>query len=281
MRIALAQLAPELGELERNLATGVDTVRSAAADGADLVVFPELFLTGAYVQEVDRDLAIAIDDPPLRELGAAGGESTAVGVGFMRYGRRANYYNSFCYLEGDRSVYCQQKAYLATYDIFEEAKVFSPGGSIRAFGTRLGRMGALICNDAWQPPYVFMAVQDGAQVLLIPANSGESRFDSIANTQRYWRQITAFYAALFQCYVVFVNRVGSERGMNYWGCSHVLDPWGEVVAEAPAHEETVLRVDIDLSQVRRRRRQVPFLKESRIGLLTREFNRLNATVDDD
>jgi predicted amidohydrolase len=281
MRIVLAQLAPELGELEANLEQGITTVSAAAANDADLVVFPELYLTGANVGSVERDLGLPLYSQPIRDLGAAGGERTAVGVGFVRSGRRANYYNSFAYLEGEHVVHCHQKAYLPTYDIFEEGKVFTPGSSISAFNTRLGRVAALVCNDAWQPPFVFLAVQDGAQVLLVPANSAESSFDSIADTRSYWRQITSFYALLFQCYVVFVNRVGTEGGMRYWGSSHVLDPWGRIVAEAPMYQETVLTVDIDLAQVHRRRRQVPFLKESRIGLLAREFARLNATVDDD
>lgn len=281
MRIALAQLAPVLGDIEANVAQAVATVSAAAGDGTDLVLFPELFLTGAHVGEVEADLALALDDQPLRDLGAAGGDTTSVGVGFVRYGRRANFYNSYAYLERGQVVHCQQKAYLVNYDIFEEGKVFSQGSSIRAYDTRFGRMATLVCNDAWQPPYVFLAVQDGAQVLVIPANSGESSFDAIADTRAYWRQITSFYAALFQCYVVFVNRAGAEHGFRYWGSSHVLDPWGRVVAEAPMYDETVLTVDIDLGLVRRRRREVPFLKESRIGLLTREFNRLNATVDDD
>ncbi len=96
----------------------------------------------------------------------------------------------------------------------------------RAFDSAAGRMSILACNDAWQPPLVFVAVQDGVQVLLVPSDSGESTFDTVADTRAYWRQITRFHASMFQCYVVCVNRLGGEAGIHYWGGSHVVGPWG-------------------------------------------------------
>lgn len=81
--------------------------------------------------------------------------------------------------------------------------------------------------------------------------------------------------------MVFVNRVGGEAGIHYWGGSHVVDPWGQVVQEAPLHEEAQVAVDLDLAQVRRRRRQAPFLKESRLELLAKEMNRLVNEADDE
>jgi predicted amidohydrolase len=78
---------------------------------------------------------------------------------------------------------------------------------------------------------------------------------------------------MYQSYVVFVNRVGSEEDLHFWGGSHVVDPWGEVIGEAE-DGETVLLVDIDFGQVRRRRREVPLVREARLALLEREIHRL-------
>ena len=96
------------------------------------------------------------------------------------------------------------------------------------------------------------------------------RYDSRA----YWRGITEFYGRMYQCYVVFVNLVGEEGHLHFWGGSHVANPWGEVTAEAREFEEQVLIVDIDLSEVRRRRRSIPLVREARLGLIQREVNRL-------
>jgi predicted amidohydrolase len=167
-----------------------------------------------------------------------------------------------------------RKLYLPTYDIFEERKFFSPGQSMRAYDTRHGRMATLICNDAWQPHLTFLAVQDGAGVLLVPTNSAQSRFPERYDSETYWRDITVFYARMFQSFVIFVNRVGDEAGLQFWGGSHVVDPWGRIVAAAPEGEEALLTLDIDLGAVRRRRREVPLVREARLGLLAREANRL-------
>jgi predicted amidohydrolase len=136
-------------------------------------------------------------------------------------------------------------------------------------------MAILICNDAWQTFLPFIAVQDGAQVLIIPADSGSyPSYPELLDTRHYWRGITRFYARMLESYVIFVNRVGKQDNLVFWGYSHVVDPWGTVVAEAPLHEEALITADIDLSNVRRRRREVPLVKEARLALLAREVNRL-------
>ena len=132
----------------------------------------------------------------------------------------------------------------------------------------------MICNDAWQPCLPFIAVQDGAQVLIIPANSGAYPYLELLDTREYWRDITRFYARMLESYVIFVNRVGEEEGLVFLGYSHVVDPWGRVVVEGPANEEAVITADIDLDNVRRRRREVPLVKEARLALLSKELNRL-------
>ncbi|MEA2181131.1 MAG: omega-amidase, partial [Solirubrobacteraceae bacterium] len=84
-----------------------------------------------------------------------------------------------------------------------------------------------------------------------------------------------FYARMFQCYVVFVNRVGDEgEHLRFWGGSHIVDPWGKIVTALPEGEEAVRTAEIDLSMVRKRRREVPLVREARLGLLAREANRL-------
>jgi predicted amidohydrolase len=79
---------------------------------------------------------------------------------------------------------------------------------------------------------------------------------------------------MFQLYVIFVNRVGTEESLRFWGGSHVVDPWGQVIAEADEDREDLLTIDIDLSLVRRRRREIPLVREGRLGLLRREIDRL-------
>jgi predicted amidohydrolase len=274
MRVALAQIDSILGDTEENLRRSKEVVAEAKDRDTDLTVFPELSLSGYALGELGDDVPIEAHSKPISSLAEAAGEMAVV-VGFCEEGRGFHTYNSAAYLEGGSIRHLHRKLYLPNYRIYEERKHYNPGQSMRAFDTRFGRMAMLICNDAWQTFLPFIAVQDGAQVLIIPADSGSyPSYPELLDTRDYWRGITRFYARMLECYVVFVNRVGKQDNLVFWGYSHVVDPWGTVVAEGPLHEEALITVDIDLGNVRRRRREVPLVKEARLALLARELNRL-------
>jgi predicted amidohydrolase len=273
MQVALAQIDCVLGDTDENLRKAKEVVAMARERGVDLIVFPELSLSGYALGELDDDVAIEADSKPISSLAEDAGEMAVV-VGFCEEGRGFHTYNSAAYLEGGTIRHLHRKLYLPNYRIYEERKHYNPGQSMRAFDTRLGRMAILICNDAWQPFLPFIAVQDGAQVLIIPADSGSYPYPELLDTKDYWRGITRFYARMLESYVIFVNRVGKQDEIVFWGYSHVVDPWGTVVAEGPLHEEALITADIDLGDVRRRRREVPLVKEARLALLARELNRL-------
>jgi len=273
VRVALAQIECILGDVDENLRRAKEVVGEAKDRGADLVVFPELSLAGYALGELSNEVAIEAESKPIISLAEEAGE-TAVVVGFCEEGRGFHLYNSVAYLEGGSLLHVHRKLYLPNYRIYEERKHYNPGQSMRAFDTSLGRMAMLICNDAWQPFLPFIAVQDGAQVLIIPANSGLYPYPELLDTKEYWRDITRFYARMLESYVVFVNRVGEEGDLTFLGYSHVVDPWGRVVAEGPGREEALITADIDLGNVRRRRREVPLVKEARLALLSKELNRL-------
>jgi predicted amidohydrolase len=273
VRITLAQTSSVLGDVDANLDRAADLIRRARDDGADLVVFPELFLTGYSLGVVDVDTSISGVDERLLAL-AEVAPGTDVLIGFHEDGLGVHNYNAAGYYDVAGRRHCHRKLFLPTYDIFEERKFFSPGQSMRAYETRHGRVATLICNDAWQAQIGFLAVQDGARVLYIPTNSAQSRFPERYDSETYWRDITVFYARMFQCFVVFVNRVGDEPGLRFWGGSHVVDPWGFIICQAPNHEEALISVDIDLGAVRRRRYEVPLVREARLALVAREAHRL-------
>ena len=273
MRIALGQVDCSLGDIDANVERAAAVLTAARADDADVVVFPELNLSGYSLGSIEDDLAMELDDPRIGRLATEAGQMGVL-IGLAEAGAGPHTYNSAAYLEGGRLAHVHRKLYLPTYDVFEERKHFSPGQQLRAFSTSHARTAILTCNDAWQPQLAFVAVQDGARVLLVPASSAQSRFPQHYDSPSYWHDITRFYARMFQVFVVFVNRVGAEGQMRFWGGSHVVDPWGEVVAQAPLDDEALVVVDVDLARVRRRRREVPLVKEARLGMVLREMQRL-------
>ena len=276
MRITLAQIDSRPGELSANIERAERVIAEAVNDGTDLVVFPELSLSGYSIGELEEDVSIPPDDERIAQL-AKETKGAGVLLGFAEaQAHGLHTYNSAAYWENGLLVHLHRKLYLPNYATFEERKHFLPGQTSRAYPVMGGRHRAatLVCNDAWQPQLAFLAAQDGALILLVPACSAQSMFPERYDSRTYWRNITRFYGRMFQLYVVFVNRVGTEGALRFWGGSHIVDPWGEVIAEADESREHVLTTDIDLSLVRRRRRDIPLVREARLGLLRREIDRL-------
>jgi predicted amidohydrolase len=271
VRVVLAQIDCALGDVAANARAARETL--ATAPDARLVVFPELTLTGYRLASVAGDVSLPAGDPEIAGLGADA--DAAFVLGFAEAGA-LHTYNSAAYVEAGAVRHVHRKLFLPTYDIWEERKHFTAGARMRAFDTRFGRMAILLCADAWQPALAALAVQDGARVLVVPAASTARR----AYIEDTWHDITRFYARTLQCFVVFVNRVGEEPGLRFWGGSHVYAPGGALVAQAPRGEPALVRVDLDLDAVRRVRRDMPLVKEARLALLSRELERLVADGGD-
>ncbi|AXK35816.1 amidohydrolase [Streptomyces armeniacus] len=270
MRIALAQLDCVLGDVQANVDKARSAVKEAAGRRADVVIFPELSLHGYALGSVPGDESISTEDVRLAELSGYGPD---VLVGLYEDGRLRRY-NAASYVASGTVLHTHRKLYLPNYLDWEERKHFSPGHALRAFPTPHARAATLICNDAWQPVLPWLAAQDGAEILFVPTNSAAGMAPGAIDTAVYWQDLLLNIARLQQCWVVFVNRVGEEGKASFWGGSRVLDPWGTVVAEAPRDAEALTVVDVDVSAVRRRRREMPLLEEPRFGLVSREVGRL-------
>ncbi len=266
MRVALAQSDCVLGDVDANLAAAAATVRAAADQGADIVVFPELALHGYALAQVPPGQTLRADDPRLLALSEIGPD---VLIGFHENGGMRRY-NSAAYLGAGSLRHLHRKLFLPTYGSWEERKHVSPGQALRAFDTAHGRFATLICADAWQPVVPWLAVQDGAEVLLVTACSASGTMD----TQSYWDDLLRTAARLLQCWVLFVNRVGVESDVEFWGGSRVFDPGGHLVAKCPLKEPDLLLVEIDVALGRSARHTYSLLSEARLGVIAREVRRL-------
>lgn len=277
MKVGLAQIYPRLGDLEANLQKHLDVIDEAAARGADLVVFPELSLTGYVLQDLTYEVAIqpAPDHPILRPLLEASHRLDVV-VGFVEMDKRGRYYTAGAYLSGGRLLHRHRKVYLPTYGMFDEGRDMAPGDQVRAFNTRFGRFGLLICEDFWHvgPPYLLWL--DGAEVLILTSAS-PGRGLGVAGklgSARWVELVNQAYASLFTVFVIHVNRAGFEDGQNFWGGSTIFDPNGDLVVQGPYFDEALVLASIDLDQIRRTRVRLPLLRDERPILVFRELQRI-------
>jgi NAD+ synthase (glutamine-hydrolysing) len=277
--LGLAQIAPKLGDVPANLEHHLGLIEDAAAGDVELLIFPELSLTGYNLQDLVYEVAAhpTADDPAFGPLLVASREQDIdLLVGFVEEDRRNRFYISQAYLSGGEVLHVHRKVYLPTYTLFDEGRYFAWGDSVQTFETRFGRLGVLICEDFWHasPPYLLWL--DGADVLLLTSASPGRGLDNSdqLRSARWVELVNRAYASLFTDFVVHCNRVGFEDGLNFWGGSSIADPDGEFVARGPYFEETLLVHTIDLNQLHRTRSRLPLLRDERTGLLTRELSRI-------
>ncbi len=280
VRIALAQVAPRLGDLEANLARHAELIDEARGSGAGLVVFPELGLTGYLLQDLAADVAMRLDDPRLASLAEAT-RGLSVVVSFVEESADHRLFIAAALLEDGELRHVHRKVHLPTYGMFDERRFFAPGDTLRAVPSRLGAgLGLAVCEDFWHLSTPQVLALDGAQ-LLVNVSSSPGR--DLARTHEVglgtatsWRTLMRTYAQLTTSFVVFCNRVGVDESLSFWGGSEVIAPTGAAVFSAPMFDEGLFCVDIDLADVRRERIALPLLRDERPELVAREWRRLIA-----
>lgn len=276
-KLALAQINTQLGNITANLDKHLKFVDQAADAGADLLIFPELSLTGYLLQDLVPQVAIrpSKQDPIFSKLLQASQKLDLV-VGFVQEDERNRFFIASAYLSEGEVVHVHQKIYLPTYGLFDEGRFFAWGDCVRAFDTRFGRFGMLVCEDFWHASIPYLLWQDGADVLIFcSASPGRGLSDEPqVDSARWVDHINRAYASLFTTFVAHTNRVGYEDGLHFWGGAMVYDPNGDVLARAPQCEETLLFCEIDLNQLHRTRTRLPLLRDERTALVQRELSRI-------
>ncbi|HET7182877.1 MAG TPA: nitrilase-related carbon-nitrogen hydrolase [Candidatus Limnocylindrales bacterium] len=281
LRIALAQVAPRLGDLEANLARHHALIREARAGGAGLVVFPELGLTGYLLQDLAAEVAMRLDDPRLAGLAGETANGLSAVVSFVEESGDHRLFIAAALLEDGEIRHVHRKVYLPTYGQFDERRFFAPGDTMRATPSRLGiGIGLAVCEDFWHLQTPQLLALDGAQIL-INVSSSPGRDLAASNevglgTATSWRTLMRTYAQLTTSYVVFVNRVGVDESMTFWGGSEVISPSGAPVFSAPFFDDDLYFVDLRLEDIRRERVSLPLLRDERLELQARELGRIVA-----
>jgi predicted amidohydrolase len=261
-RIALAQISSVLGDVGRNVELHVKWVERAIQRGADAIIFPELSLTGYTLRDLNFECAIGMDTSAITPLKKLSKKITII-CGAVEADERGAVYNAALLFEDGEVKHTHRKVYPPTYGIFEEGRYFTSGKAADAFTSdRLGRVGLLVCEDLWHPALPYVEALDGAQLIVTIAasptrlGSGESRNGSTAHEPENYtinREHHAAYARLLGCYIAFVNRVGVEDGVNFWGGSELVAPSGETIVRGAFFEEDLIVVEIDPEQVRQAR----------------------------
>jgi len=276
IRIAIAQINPKLGDLAANLSLYEDRVARAAQAGAELLLFPELSLTGYFLRDTVPSVALTADSPEMKRLKDLSRALPFV-AGLVEESADHRFFNAAIYFENGEARHTHRKVYLPTYGMFDEQRYFARGNRIRTFDSKFGRLALLICEDLWHPSTIHVAALDGALAVFCPSASplrgivdGQKQDDNA----RYWEMINRAYAETYSLFMIYGNRCGFEDGVGFWGGSEIVDPFGERIAKAKYYDEDFLVAEIALESVRRKRTISPLLRDEDIDLTINELTRI-------
>lgn len=275
--IALAQIKPKLGCIADNLSLIEEKTALAIHEKADLIVFPELALTGYFLKDLVPDVALSLDSPQialLRKLSA----DIAIAVGFVESTADYRFYNSAVFLDKGEIVHLHRKVYLPTYGLFDEQRYLARGDRFRAFDSRFGRLGLLICEDLWHLSAPYILAMDGATTLICLSSSpgrGLTDNEQLGSTSA-WQRLTATTATFLNARVLYCNRVGYEDGINFWGGSEAVAPCGTAIARGKMLEEDLVFATLKEGELRRERILSPLMRDENLALTIRELQLIAA-----
>ena len=267
VRIGIAQMTPTLGDLAANLDTLERFVDRAVDERVDLLVTPELALTGYPVSSWYSTASIDAGSPDLGRLEELSRRVPLI-VGLIEETEEAEFFNSAVYLSDGQVRHLHRKIYLPTYREFDERRWFMAGWAVSAFDTPWCRMGMLICGDAWHLGLPYLLAHDGADVIVVLAASAVTGLTRTISTRDAWERMNRSYALTLSNFVVFSNVVGTIGGLEFWGGSHVVLPDGSMLAQAGFQQEELLVATLELGRLREQRLILPFRRDDSLGLTT-------------
>lgn len=283
-RVSIQQTNPRLGDVRANLADHLARIEAADREGAELVLFPELSLTGYFLKDQVSEVALDIEAPAIAQL-VEKSKRVSIAVGFVEKTREGRFTNSLAFLEAGAVLGVHRKVHLVAYGLFDEARDFAAGDSFRIIESKLGRFGPLVCEDSWHAPSAYLHFMNDADALLVasasplrgvasaaPSRGGAVRGSGLAS-QRAWEILLRATALTYRTWVLFASRVGWEDGVGFGGESAVIDPFGDVAARIEMLETGSLVSRIDDATLRRARVEAPLRRDEKPWILASELAR--------
>jgi predicted amidohydrolase len=287
MKIALAQISPVLGNIKKNLKLHLDLIKRATAEKVDLIIFPELSLTGYSLKDLAADIAIKPKDSAAfsQLLDASSSIDLVFGFPEDRETNPGIIYNSAAYLSKKRCLHLHRKVFLPTSGMFEEGRFFASGREIRSFETNFARSGLLICRDFLHYCSSYCLFASGAGLIITISAApgrGVSKTDAQSfETSQMWELMGQAVSFFSSAITIYCNRVGIEEGAVFAGGSYVYSPYGKLVIRLPYLEEDFTVLELDLNEITQARRSWPFRRDDRPEVIWRSLERIIRKEDED
>lgn len=260
MRIALAQISCKRGNKKENIQKMIKYVERAKENNADLIIFPELSITGYVLRDLIYELAeIVPDGTSTKELEKVAKQNKIYIVfGLPEKSEKAEavIYNTAVLVGPEGYIGKYRKMHLPTHSVFEEKRYFRLGYEISVFETEIGRIGLMICYDIFFPEVARLLKLKGAQLITCISASPSVR-------KTFFEILTAARAIENNSFLAYVNLVGVENGLEFWGGSRLISPSGNIITKAEYDKEDFILGEINLKDTRHVETFVPVLKDLR------------------
>ncbi|MGR5143011.1 nitrilase-related carbon-nitrogen hydrolase [Photobacterium sp. DNB23_23_1] len=261
LHVGIAQIAPVLGDVEANLEKHLSYIKQASEQGIEVLLFPELSLTGYSLREKTLDVAMGTDHRLLKKLGEAAGDMV-VSAGFIEEDQAGEFYNAQVMVKNGQLLHVHRKLNLPNYGGLEEAKWYSKGQALELCEPIVGwPMHTLICADLWNPALPHLAMLDKPALMLAPVNSAADIVSDEFSNPQGWKTNTDFISMTYGVPLLMANSCALEGNSRFWGGSRILDAFGNCLAEAGG-EETLISAKVSIKDTREARFQLPTIRDA-------------------
>lgn len=262
IRIALAQINSKRQSKKENLQKIEEFTKKARNQAADLIVFPELSLTGYVMRDQVYEQAETIPGPSTRiieSISRRNGIAIVFGMPELSKKAKATIFNTAAFVGTRGLIGKYRKMYLPTHSVFEEKRYFRPGHQTVTLNTALGNIGLCICYDLFFPEVCRLTRLKGAQLIVVISASPAVR-------KNYFEVLTTARALENTAFLAYVNMVGVEDGLQFWGGSRLIGPTGDLLAIAKYDQEDLVVCDLNYNDIRTAEPSIPTLRDLRTEL---------------
>ena len=259
IKLALGQISCKRGDKKENIKKMEEVTNKAKKQGADLIIFPELSLTGYVVRDQIYELAETIPGPSVKAIEGIARKVNAYiifGMPELSEKTKATLYNAAVLVGPEGFIGKYRKMYLPTHSVFEEKRYFRAGYHATAFETKIGKIGLIVCYDIFFPEVSRLTRLKGAQLIVCISASPAVR-------RAFFEALTVARAIENTAFLAYVNLVGIEDGLQFWGGSRLVGPNGKVLAQAKYDEEDIVMCDADYADIKPVETFVPTLRDLR------------------
>lgn len=280
LQISVVQMKSKLGEIDANLEQIVNKMQEAAECGSELIIFPEMSLSGYSLTRAQMDIEFgsriqwAIDE--IRQAGSRYGVDTVVSFPEISEDK---VHITAAYIERGRVLSQHRKVYLADYLHAVEHLHFDPGRDFRVFDTRHGRVGLLICEDVWHLSSAIILGQQQPDIIIAPSATSITTLNNLCEIQMRWEILSRAIAMTQAAYFIYCNQSGTEDQLIFWGGSHMVSPYGEIIARLPRLEADTGSWMIDTDYIVSCKQSLPLAEKEKNAVNIRHFNRFAETKE--